>query len=1561
MIRFLGSTLLSYVKNNYPILGSRERERESKRLRRFAINFFLILALLLQNLLFLASPVYASSSPWSQTDWSGGSGQTSWSDNTKFDSSSSVTTSTAGQATLTNTEKFLNTGFESDLSSWDSAQTYTLYDQFTTDKTSAQLKANNTTAEPTGGIRTVTDTNSKLSITNSVLTSITGGFGQSDPGLWYSSKARAAGKAFLVHVNSNSGGGSAFDIGWDGDQTSFGLDYFWFAPSGVLEVCVNGGACIVVGTFTDGVNYELANIMRSSGNLWFIRGGSEYPNWTLVWLSTGGAGARFPMIDATSTVSIFTADNARIPTTTWLPTPLVSDGFSTTTTDGLGHTEANGGSGLSWTDSIGTWQSSGSVASATALSGGIAVRTVSSGSSNILMDAALTRSAGNVGIIARYADSNNYLIAYHDGTNIHLDKVVDGSTTSLINSAAAYSAGAVVRLSVTGTNADLYYNNAKKGSTVVVPSSTATTHGLYTTNTGNTIDNFVVWTKSGYTDATLEDLAVTRDTATTYSSSLGSAKLVAAGNDANFTQSVNIGDTNKYNLSAYVYTGGPVTTADLNLYVGTSTISTTFTPVDAGLPNGWYRLTGTTAGTASPLAYGVRVKAGKTVYVDNMSLNNYASSGTLTSSIYDTELTNATSWGNLTYTATTPTNTTVTVKARTSNSSSMSGATAFSSCNTITSGTDISSNNCVTDGYRYIQYQLDIANTSTDVTPTFQDITLAYSSSDNSPPTISLTAVSPDPTTNTTPALGGTATEESGVVTNVQYQMDSTSGSWSSCTANDGSFNSASEAFTCTVSPASSDGSHTMYVRATDSNGNTTSSGYASDSFTIDTTAPTPSSKTTFSGWYTANQTSTFAYTDGSGSGIASGTPVTCIISTEGSSQTCSVTPNVCDALGNCNITLVTSNGANIDKTAPASGSIGYTDGYFTSTSIPLTVGDGSDSNSGVNTASRTFQRQSASLLLGICGIYGSFSPITPTPNPVYPSFTDTTVVSGNCYKYEYQVSDTAGNQATYTSGNAARIDTSSASTPGTPSTTNPNNSSSQNWTWIAATDAISDVANYLWRTTGTAIASGSSAVNSAATTLGDGLYNFFVKAVDTAGNQGSESSVSNIRIDTTAPSVPGTPTTASLTTVNKPVWTWTSSTDSGSGLAATPYSVQWCGNSSFTGCDANTDTATTNTYTHATALADGTWYFRVKATDIANNSSAYSSNGTDTINTASTASSGSSSSSSNNSSSNSAPSCNKTPPGAKAPWLYGAITQDSGSILLYFTPADDPVEHYALEFGTKSGEYIWGATTIGGKETRTYLVKSLSPNTTYYFRVRAGNECAVGGWSNEISATTKGYISTNNLNIVSSELKPVITPQPEVTTTPTSNSCQTYTVKYGDTLSSIANSLLGDANRYKEIIDQNKDIYLSLETSNSVRVGWELKINCTDTKTTETQKTTEEKVVTQNVYVVKVRVVDTDKKPVVGANVTIHSKVQTAITNNDGMAEFKNVEQGDHKVLIAYGNYKGEQSVNLTGDVKEFDLNVQVKTQSVFLSWQVIAVIGVLVFIILLQFFLAYRRRQNR
>lgn len=300
------------------------------------------------------------------------------------------------------------------------------------------------------------------------------------------------------------------------------------------------------------------------------------------------------------------------------------------------------------------------------------------------------------------------------------------------------------------------------------------------------------------------------------------------------------------------------------------------------------------------------------------------------------------------------------------------------------------------------------------------------------------------------------------------------------------------------------------------------------------------------------------------------------------------------------------------DSTVPTGGSITYTDGYYISASVDLTVGDGTDAGSGINTSTRIVQRADAILSDGTCGSYGSFAAITPTGS--YPSLTDATVASGNCYKYKYLVSDNSANQATYTSANVVKVDTGNPGTAGTPSTTSPTNSISQSWAWTAATDSISGIAGYLWRTTGDLISNGTTVVNNLITNLSEGIYTFFIKPFDNAGNEGTETSESII-VDTTLPTVPGVATATTLTTDTTPTWTWVASTDvSGTGIDY--YSVQWCTDSGYSGCGANVATAASNSYTHVTTLSDGTWYFRVKAVDGVANESVYSSNGSIVINT---------------------------------------------------------------------------------------------------------------------------------------------------------------------------------------------------------------------------------------------------------------------------------------------------------------------------------------------------------
>jgi hypothetical protein len=68
-----------------------------------------------------------------------------------------------------------------------------------------------------------------------------------------------------------------------------------------------------------------------------------------------------------------------------------------------------------------------------------------------------------------------------------------------------------------------------------------------------------------------------------------------------------------------------------------------------------------------------------------------------------------------------------------------------------------------------------------------------------STPAIVLPTLSPDPNSDNTPIFSGTASSSTTTIVNVEYQMNSTSGTWENCSATDGNFNGATEQFTCTV------------------------------------------------------------------------------------------------------------------------------------------------------------------------------------------------------------------------------------------------------------------------------------------------------------------------------------------------------------------------------------------------------------------------------------------------------------------------------------------------------------------------------------------------------------------------------------------------------------------------------------------------------------------------------------------------------------------------------------------------------------------------------------------
>ncbi len=127
-------------------------------------------------------------------------------------------------------------------------------------------------------------------------------------------------------------------------------------------------------------------------------------------------------------------------------------------------------------------------------------------------------------------------------------------------------------------------------------------------------------------------------------------------------------------------------------------------------------------------------------------------------------------------------------------------------------------------------------------------------------------------------------------------------------------------------------------------------------------------------------------------------------------------------------------------------------------------------------------------------------------------------------------------------------------------------------------------------------------------------------------------------------------------------------------------------------------------------------------------------------------------------------PTCHKTAPAAPTN-LRGVKSGANAVSLTWDYSHSTSVTHYSLVYGMQSGKYIYGADNIG--ITNTYTVRQLNPSTTYYFAVRAFNDCAAAGYSNEISVLGSTIINMGNPSVAP---KPVASPKstkPGATPTP--------------------------------------------------------------------------------------------------------------------------------------------------------------------------------------------------
>jgi LysM repeat protein len=212
---------------------------------------------------------------------------------------------------------------------------------------------------------------------------------------------------------------------------------------------------------------------------------------------------------------------------------------------------------------------------------------------------------------------------------------------------------------------------------------------------------------------------------------------------------------------------------------------------------------------------------------------------------------------------------------------------------------------------------------------------------------------------------------------------------------------------------------------------------------------------------------------------------------------------------------------------------------------------------------------------------------------------------------------------------------------------------------------------------------------------------------------------------------------------------------------------------------------------------------------------------------------SNSSSSNSGSSGSTSSKACNSSKPSGTADLFQ--IDATGNQARLYFTPLVSNVTNYYVSYGYSSGDERFGTMTGLGPSTGvlSYMINDLSPNVTYYFKVRPQNDCMPGDWSNEMKVTTAktsgGLIYYKNFltqvfavfpkqisEINSTNVLGATTENTQIGKT-----CTEYTVKPGDSLWNIASKYLGDGASYSSIVTSNQLV------SHIVNPGQKIKVGC--------------------------------------------------------------------------------------------------------------------------------------
>lgn len=179
-----------------------------------------------------------------------------------------------------------------------------------------------TIAEPGPSDRTVVDTTNVMSIAAGQLT-FNGNNAAGDPGIWYDAETRDAGLILSGDLQI-ADVTQICEFGFDANQAGALTVNAYRISADTLLIYDSGALGPSVYIPLDSTEYKFAIVLRSTGAYYFWK---DNGNWELLWISdTDSTATIYPGI---SNNSVLTGEfgNIFIPKKTWLPLPVLSDGF----------------------------------------------------------------------------------------------------------------------------------------------------------------------------------------------------------------------------------------------------------------------------------------------------------------------------------------------------------------------------------------------------------------------------------------------------------------------------------------------------------------------------------------------------------------------------------------------------------------------------------------------------------------------------------------------------------------------------------------------------------------------------------------------------------------------------------------------------------------------------------------------------------------------------------------------------------------------------------------------------------------------------------------------------------------------------------------------------------------------------------------------------------------------------------------------------------------------------------------------------------------------------------